>query len=847
MKKVTTQEFLKNFPGYCLQTFDDKGKDRSLIAHGKPSKALWGRLDELNKRGAGIFFSPNSFSKGERRKGLCDGINAWFFEIDDKSFEDQWKSIKAAPIHPDVIVQTRKSLHCYYLAVDAEIESFDLVQRGLIQYFGADPACKDVTRVLRVPGFNHNKLDPVEVEVVYYDAKKHSEQEMLEKFPHEIDKKSSFERTVEVVPENLDFWDAASRLDNKVILMKLSGTMMVNYEEFTFRERSSGGEHIDVNGDIADAWIDDRGRIGSNKGGGPTYIQWLQYYGWRKVDIAEWVKKNCKDLLPENTLENEKKDVKSNNNQAEEILEIFKSQEPVLFKDQMEEGYAYVSVDGKKCLMKCESSKFEKYLRHLTWCKKKRVFGNEAMSKVTKLIAAEAEYGERQYRLFNRVGRYKGCFWYDLGNGRAIQCGKEGWEVVKDIPILFKPFQHQNNQTEPSIIGSDIGLVFKHIRIQQEGHQILFLVWLVAAFVPGIPHPILALHGEKGASKSTTMRLARSLIDPSKTCLLTLPAPSELVQQLAHHYFPCFDNVNRVSESVSDALCRAVTGAGSAKRKLFTDDDDIIYNFRRVIAINGINNVVQKADLLDRSILIELVRVPKVERKTERALDKAFVVDKPVILGGIFSVLSKAMGLIEGIDLKEFPRMADFAEWGCAIAKALGYEQEDFLEAYDENIGQQNEEVIENDPVALTISLLMEKEKEWIGSPSELFEKLKELAENAKVDPKSMPKSVSVMGRAINVVLSNLLEAGIHLTKEKDGVHGRGRMYILTKQGNDDASVADDVVGVGTVVDDRDVSDGCDVKPGVQDFIDGKAVIGDLSPDDQVRVVKKTFDIDNQG
>ena len=33
-------------------------------------------------------------------------------------------------------------------------------------------------------------------------------------------------------------------------------------------------------------------------------------------------------------------------------------------------------------------------------------------------------------------------FWYDLG-GSAVRVDKNGWEVVEQPPILFKPYDHQ--------------------------------------------------------------------------------------------------------------------------------------------------------------------------------------------------------------------------------------------------------------------------------------------------------------------------------------------------------------------------------------------------------------------
>jgi hypothetical protein len=84
---------------------------------------------------------------------------------------------------------------------------------------------------------------------------------------------------------------------------------------------------------------------------------------------------------------------------------------------------------------------------------------------------------------------------------------------------------------------------------------------------------------------------------------LVMHKRSCMIQKLAHNYICFFDNVSKISESISDILWRAVTGRGFSKRELFSNDDDIIYNFKRCIGINRINLAPTKSDLVDRNIL----------------------------------------------------------------------------------------------------------------------------------------------------------------------------------------------------------------------------------------------------
>jgi hypothetical protein len=141
------------------------------------------------------------------------------------------------------------------------------------------------------------------------------------------------------------------------------------------------------------------------------------------------------------------------------------------------------------------------------------------------------------------------------------------------------------------------------------------------------------LHGEQGSAKSTLLELVKMLVDPSIIRTLSFSKNNdELVQKLSHNYISYFDNVSDIRNWISDQLCRAVTGSGFAKRELYTDDDDIIYNFRRCIGFNGINLAATKADLLDRGLIIQLERIPEEQRRTIEDIWKDFEKIRPLLL-----------------------------------------------------------------------------------------------------------------------------------------------------------------------------------------------------------------------
>jgi len=128
---------------------------------------------------------------------------------------------------------------------------------------------------------------------------------------------------------------------------------------------------------------------------------------------------------------------------------------------------------------------------------------------------------------------------------------------------------------------------------------------------------MLVGYGDQGSAKTTAEKMLLELVDPSSTpCLRTRDA-AELVQALAHRFAAVLDNVSSLPTWLSDLLCCAITGDGFTKRQLFTDDDDVIYSYRRAILFNGINIAISKPDLLDRSLLIQLERISDEHRREE--------------------------------------------------------------------------------------------------------------------------------------------------------------------------------------------------------------------------------------
>jgi hypothetical protein len=83
-------------------------------------------------------------------------LNAFFVEIDDLPLDQQHKRFDVSPLQPSIRLETRKSVHAYWLIEGecTEAEWRDM-QARLIAHFGGDEKIKNPARVMRMPYFNH--------------------------------------------------------------------------------------------------------------------------------------------------------------------------------------------------------------------------------------------------------------------------------------------------------------------------------------------------------------------------------------------------------------------------------------------------------------------------------------------------------------------------------------------------------------------------------------------------------------------------------------------------------------------------------------------------------------------
>lgn len=371
---------------------------------------------------------------------------------------------------------------------------------------------------------------------------------------------------------------------------------------------------------------------------------------------------------------------------------------PVVANDlryHSEDGTEYIKRAGKLFLLDSRNRELMEDLRLAGRDLTGKVPSRETITTAIDLLCAMARRDGEEVELFNRCGARDGKFYYDLGNGKAVEMEPLKWRVV-DVPVMFKRMRHQKEQCAPALIG-DIRRVLEFCQLPVN-QQLLFLVTLVTCFVPRIAHPVIHASGSQGSGKSVFTSLWKSLIDPSSVVLSTMPRkPEDLDLLLVRHYGLVLDNLSALNADTCDRLCSFITGGVIEKRTLHTDLETTILKANSIVFFSSIGSLHSRPDMTERTIVFELERVPAEKRMEEEELFESFRAAIPEILGGVFNLLSRAMEIYPDIKLEGLPRMASFAKWGYAIAEAMGGRGVDFLDEYANNSTIQTGSLLERD------------------------------------------------------------------------------------------------------------------------------------------------------
>jgi hypothetical protein len=424
-------------------------------------------------------------------------------------------------------------------------------------------------------------------------------------------------------------------------------------------------------------------------------------------------------------------------------------------------AYATVEVSGHCETWPVRSKRFKAWLGRAYYAAEKKPAPTQAMSEALALAEARALDGpERSVHV--RVAESEGRIYIDLADERwrVVEVDAAGWRVRDRAPVKFHHAAGMLALPEP-VLGETLDALRAFVNVADESTWRLLVHWLVMALRPRGPYPILGVFGEQGAAKSTVTRVLRELADPNAAPLRSEPRePRDLMIAAEHGWVVALDNLSHLPAWLSDALCRLSTGGGFSTRELYTDSEEIIFSAMRPVILNGIEEVITRGDLMQRTILVELPVIAPEHRRAEGAFWRAFEAARPGIFGAVLDAVAAAIRETPNVRLPALPRMADFAEWSVAAERGLGWPAGGFLNAYTENIASAHELVLDASPAAQAVRTLAAA-GEWTGTVAELLATLAARVDDGTRRIKGWPTTPKTLAGTLRRLAPNLRAVGV--------------------------------------------------------------------------------------
>jgi 5S rRNA maturation endonuclease (ribonuclease M5) len=527
--------------------------------------------------------------------------------------------------------------------------------------------------------------------------------------------------------------------------------------------------------------------------------------------------------------------------QAAILVGLAKEGEVELFHTPDLEAFAVIPVGGHQEIWRIRARTFKYWLQERYFALTGEAPSSQALTAAWNTLTARAMFEGEEHEVHLRVAELDGAIYLDLCNEawEAVEITASGWKVVSDPPVRFYRSQGMRSLPHP-VQGGSIAELRPLVNLPDQDSFALFVAFLVAALRPRGPYVLLAVSGEQGSTKSTLTRMVRALVDPSGAPLRTIPSSErDLMISASHSWILAYDNLSRLRNWLSDALCRLATGGGFSTRELYTDSDEIIFSAMRPVILNGIDDIVGRQDLVDRAVFLHLPTIRDEDRRREDELWAEFEALRPRLLGALLDAVSGALRRQDEVQLDRPPRMADFAHWVVAAEPSLPWPEGTFLAAYETNRTGAVVTTLDDDRVANAVRETVARFGEFEDTPSNVYAFLSCVADEATPGRKDWPKSPSALSSHLNRLAPSLRRIGIDVafsrdmtrrqirlapTKETEDRHARhGRHQARESKGRHDAkgSAMTDHDGTaspgeGPEVEGDDAHDGNDAKIPVQ-------------------------------
>ena len=179
--RAAAEEFLRwldpEAQGFTFQTVGEApGTKRSPKTLHGALDWLWPTLRGHSAHGAAVYVTINRTDLKGRKKENVTSVRALFVDLDGAPLTN----LTRLGIEPRACVATSPDkFHLYWRVEGVGLDEFTGLQKRLAALLGGDLAVSDLPRVMRLPGFCHQKRGLFMIEAAYSDAPAYSREQFI--------------------------------------------------------------------------------------------------------------------------------------------------------------------------------------------------------------------------------------------------------------------------------------------------------------------------------------------------------------------------------------------------------------------------------------------------------------------------------------------------------------------------------------------------------------------------------------------------------------------------------------------------------------------------------------------
>jgi hypothetical protein len=419
---------------------------------------------------------------------------------------------------------------------------------------------------------------------------------------------------------------------------------------------------------------------------------------------------------------------KGSKSQATMIADLAREQSGLLFNDEFGVAYACFNVGGHREVHKIKSKSFRLWLHRIYYTRLKTVPGRDAIGAALTLLEAVARYDGPKHEVYVRRARHDGKIYIDVCNDdwQAYEIDKQGWRLISNPPVFFVRSPSMKPLPLAEDGGSKRGLkrLRKLLRVRDDNDFVVIVGFMLDALGGVGPYPVVNINGEPGSTKTTHLKVLRSLTDPNAVPVRSPPKDVRDVYVAATKSgMVVFNNLSDLPDWLSNTLCVVTEGSGDSRRELYTDEDESLIYACVPGMLAGVENVITRGDLADRTLYAGLAAVPESERRAEPEFWAEVEKEQPEILGALLNALVTGLKRLPTLKLDHLPRMATFAEFVTACETEF-WDEGTFLNAYRANADSADVDVLEGDAAVSAFRTFMDDKIQWEGTATELLDEL---------------------------------------------------------------------------------------------------------------------------